>query len=301
MMNSFNYPAKLLLFGEYSIIKGSQALAIPLDIYSGHWSYGTTIHQGLVDLAQYLGVLEQQGDLLANLDIAALKTELNNNLYFQSSIPQGYGLGSSGALCAAIYQRFGKHQKQDENTLSQLVKILAQIESYFHGASSGIDPLVCYLNQALLIQSKSSVKRIDLPQASASASYTIFLLDTHMARETEPLVKLFLKKCDNALYNQQLIDQYIPLVHRAIDNFLAAQTENLFEVFHQISAFQIQAFNAMIPSSFQKIWKTGLDQKEYKLKLCGAGGGGFILGISKDFEKTKQLLSDYNLIAVINV
>ena len=52
----------------------------------------------------------------------------------------------------------------------------------------------------------------------------------------------------------------------------------------------------MIPPDFKKIWRYGLDSNDYKLKLCGAGGGGFILGITKDFEKTKIILSGYNLI-----
>ena len=33
------YPAKLLLFGEYTIIKGSEALAMPFPALGGHWAF----------------------------------------------------------------------------------------------------------------------------------------------------------------------------------------------------------------------------------------------------------------------
>jgi len=51
----------------------------------------------------------------------------------------------------------------------------------------------------------------------------------------------------------------------------------------------------MIPSTFHHIWKNGIDSNEYYLKLCGSGGGGYILGFTKDFEKAKKSLKGYKL------
>ena len=44
----------------------------------------------------------------------------------------------------------------------------------------------------------------------------------------------------------------------------------------------------MIPKLFQKLWKDGLESNDYYLKLCGAGGGGFILGLTRDIENAKK-------------
>ncbi|NJL74493.1 MAG: hypothetical protein HC892_05070 [Saprospiraceae bacterium] len=35
--NCKNYPAKLLLFGEHTLLKGSQGLAVPSAQFSGSW------------------------------------------------------------------------------------------------------------------------------------------------------------------------------------------------------------------------------------------------------------------------
>ena len=51
----------------------------------------------------------------------------------------------------------------------------------------------------------------------------------------------------------------------------------------------------MIPDSFHQLWQQGIDTNDYYLKLCGSGGGGYILGFTKDYEKTKKLLQNHKL------
>lgn len=291
------FPAKLLLFGEYSIINNSQALAIPFPQYTGHWRYGQPEEQkDLAQLVAYLFELEQKGQLLAPLDLPRFQKELNNNLVFHSTIPTGYGLGSSGALCAGIYHRFKKSNATEPEDFMQLKERLAQIESYFHGASSGTDPLVCYLNTALLLRGKATVQKLSLPPSLARTNYQIFLLDTRISRETETYVKIFLQRCEDHTYQQQIEEQLKPLVNQAIQHFVAGEASSLFACFHTISHFQRSAFAPMIPSPFVEAWEMGLTGELYKLKLCGAGGGGFILGMTNNFARTQEVLSAYTLI-----
>jgi mevalonate kinase len=51
----------------------------------------------------------------------------------------------------------------------------------------------------------------------------------------------------------------------------------------------------MIPATFHKIWQKGIETNDYYLKLCGSGGGAYILGFTKDYDKTKAILKDYKL------
>lgn len=56
----------------------------------------------------------------------------------------------------------------------------------------------------------------------------------------------------------------------------------------------------MIPKQFHQIWKEGIESGAYYLKLCGSGGGGYILGFTQDIDKAKKILKDYPLEVVYN-
>ena len=51
----------------------------------------------------------------------------------------------------------------------------------------------------------------------------------------------------------------------------------------------------MIPISFRELWEKGISSSIYTLKLCGSGGGGFLLGFTKDFEATKKEFPGFTL------
>jgi mevalonate kinase len=40
-----------------------------------------------------------------------------------------------------------------------------------------------------------------------------------------------------------------------------------------------------IPEQFHAIWQKGIDTNDYYLKLCGSGGGGYILGLPKTWNE----------------
>jgi mevalonate kinase len=51
----------------------------------------------------------------------------------------------------------------------------------------------------------------------------------------------------------------------------------------------------MIPEKFRQVWQQGIDSGVYYLKLCGSGGGGYLLGFTRDLEQTQRLLDAYEL------
>jgi mevalonate kinase len=225
-------------------------------------------------------------------------------LYFDSSIPQGFGVGSSGALVAAIYDRYAENKVEIDNitkeSISTLKKTFAQMESYFHGTSSGVDPLICYINLPLLIRSKEDIEPVKVISKS-NGKGAIFLIDTGTQRKTEPLVKYYMEKLEEGTFREFVDKQLKPFTNNCIQAFLQGDHETLFGYLTQLSAFQFKHFKPMIPAIFNRLWKKGLDSGEYYLKLCGAGGGGFILGFTQNFEKTKIELKDYKLELVCHI
>ena len=186
-----SYPSKILLFGEHTVVRHSNALAIPYFDRFGSWEYSNTpseeLQQNLFAFTDYLS--EQQ----LPLNIEALKASLKAGMFFQSNIPVGYGLGSSGALCAGIYDKFGMDKDLSTTTLKG---ILAKMESFFHGASSGTDPLVSYIKQPVFIEAGTNIKILNFEQVFAPADASFFLLDTGISRSSGPLVKWYLQQCD---------------------------------------------------------------------------------------------------------
>lgn len=267
-------------------MKGSQALAIPLPAFSGCWKFtadknGNASHQHILQLKDYLLDLQEKGQLLFEIAADQFESDLENGLYFDSNIPEGYGAGSSGALCAAIYAQYAVAPLA--TSLPQLKKILAQIEGYFHGASSGLDPLVSYLRQPVLIQPDGNLSTVaNIP---AMANYRFFLLDTGIPRRTAPLVNWFLDQCTDTYFEKRCIAELAPLTDDAIHCYLNAgapkMEDHLFDLCHQISFFQYRYFEKLIPEAWRPTWLEGLGSNHFKLKLCGAGGGGFLLGIQK--------------------
>lgn len=288
------YYAKLLLLGEYTVVKGSQALAIPIRNFSGHWvdgPGGLALQQALSDFVIHIQQLQEKGLISRPIDTADMQKFLELGGYFQSNIPSGYGVGSSGALCAAVYDRFGEPAMPKE--LADIRADLAALEQFFHGSSSGTDPLVSFLNQPLLID-KASLTPV--PPLPLLPPFSIFLLNTQIPRQTAPLVELFLQKCKLKSFETAMEKTLVPATDLAIEAYLQGKWQTVFEQFHQIGAFQDVYFEEMIPQMFVPLWKEALASDFFKLKLCGAGGGGFILGMTNDLPRLKEQLYPMSVI-----
>ena len=268
------FNSKILLFGEYGIIKGSRGLAVPFDAFFGVLDFGDANHS----LEEFISYVKRSSILKKELNIDKLESDYLHGLFFSSTIPQGFGLGSSGALCAAIFSEYSlnysREQEFTKSTLGFIQELLSIMESFFHGTSSGLDPLICFLNKPLLIKSNDDINIIEEPVIKEMGDF--YLLDSGIQRKTSPLVHQFLKDCSDEKYFSG-IKKYMNLTNTIIDNLLSGQKENIHSNFSEISRLQYLYFEAMIPKKLKEVWLTGLESKDYYLKLCGAGGGGYFI------------------------
>lgn len=298
------YFAKILLFGEYGIINDAKGLSIPFNYYQGAFQYEAGDQEfakrSNASLKRYLSRLErwsEQGALLAPLDLETFAADLDQGLFFDSSIPEGYGVGSSGALCAAIYDRYAIERIDPEADVSkenimQLKRIFGQMESFFHGKSSGLDPLICYLKLPVLIHSKDEVGTVDIP-APGEGKAAIFLLNSGQPGETQPMVNLFMEKMKQEGFRKVMKEQFTKYNDACIQAFLKGDTQPLFSNLKKLSHLVLENFTPMIPQSMKDLWQQGIDTNAYYLKLCGSGGGGFVLGFAPDYEKASGLLQKH--------
>ncbi|MBF0596849.1 mevalonate kinase family protein [Faecalibacter rhinopitheci] len=298
MKNPLFY-AKILLFGEYGIIENSKGLTIPYNFYQGALKFELTpesasSNESLRKYAQFLS--ENFSD---QFNTESFIEDVKNGMYFDSNIPQGYGVGSSGALVAAIYNKYSKDKIDiqadlTKDKIAELKLIFGKMESYFHGKSSGIDPLICYMNIPLLIQSKDDISTVGLPAASIDGKGAVFLINSGEPGETAPMVQIFFEKLKGEGFRKTLKEEFIKYNNACIDYFVKGEYNPLFANLQKLSSWAFEHFRPMIPQKLVDAWKTGIDTDTYYLKLCGSGGGGYVLGFTQDYEKAKTHLKDFN-------
>ena len=299
--------SKILLYGEYGIIRDSKGLSIPYNFYNGALKVdenptdeAVKSNASLKRFADYLEQLQNEQPGLVTFNIELLKADINRGMYFDSSIPQGYGVGSSGALVAAIYDKYANDkitvlENLTREKLLQLKGIFSQMESFFHGKSSGLDPLNSYLSIPILINSKDNIEATGIPSQSATGKGAVFLLDSGIVGETAPMVNIFMENLKEEGFRKMLKNQFVKYTDACVENFLGGDIKSLFKNTKQLSKVVLNHFKPMIPEKFHGVWQQGIDTNDYYLKLCGSGGGGYILGFTEDLEKAKKALKDYKL------
>ena len=299
--------SKILLFGEYGIIRDSKGLSIPYNFYNGALKRGINpskeaikSNENLKRFVSHLETLQSEQPKLVAFDLDTLKNDVATGMYFDSSIPQGYGVGSSGALVAAIYDKYAQNkitvlENLTREKLLKLKTIFAQMESFFHGKSSGLDPLNSYLSIPILINSKDNIEATGIPTQSLEGNGAVFLIDSGIVGETAPMVNIFMEKLKDQGFRKMLKSQFIKHTDACVENFLGGDMKSLFENTKKLSKVVLNNFKPMIPEQFHGIWQEGIDSNDYYLKLCGSGGGGYILGFTQDLEKARISLKDYKL------
>ena len=301
--------SKILLFGEYGIIKDSKGLSIPYNFYNGALKTdgldSENARKSNSNLKRFVEYLKGINPELVTFDIASFEQDVNAGMYFDSSIPQGYGVGSSGALVAAVYDKYAQDkitvlENLTREKLMVLKTIFSEMESFFHGKSSGLDPLNSYLSIPILINSKDNIEATGIPSQKSDGKGAVFLLDSGMIGETAPMVSIFMENMKQEGFRRMLKNQFIKHTDACVDDFLKGDFKSLFLNTKKLSKVALNHFKPMIPQQFHALWKNGLDTNDYYLKLCGSGGGGYILGFTEDIEKARQSLKDYKLEVVYN-
>lgn len=299
--------SKILLFGEHGINKGSKGLAIPYNFYNGGLRVDDTdtelarkSNESLKGFVAHLEKLQAEQPELVTFDLATLKKHIEEGMYFDSSIPQGYGIGSSGALVAAIYDQYANNkitvlENLTREKLMQLKTIFSKMESYFHGTSSGLDPLNSYLSIPILINSHDNIEATGIPMQNLEGKGAVFLLDSGIVKETAPMVQIFMESLKDKGFRNMIKTQFLKYTDACIENFLRGDAKSLINNTKELSKVVLNNFKPMIPEGFHELWQKGIETNDYYLKLCGSGGGGYILGFTEDINKAKESLKGHKL------
>ena len=288
------YYSKVILFGEYSMIFDATALMIPLKRFSAQWRFASHLsapgaaasNASLQRFSDYLSTLDETKDVI---DLQRFNHDLHYNLFLDSDVPSGYGLGSSGTLVAAVYDAYAK---QKTNDFLQLKALFGNMESFFHGSSSGIDPLQCYLGKPFKITPEGVQL---LSDDFLKNDIHICLIDTKIKSNTKPLVDHFKQQRKNPVFLNRFQAEYLPAVRTCIDTMITGDKALFFKSLKQLTQGQLQFLRPMITDNTMDLFTADYDF-HFGVKISGSGGGGYVLGFTDDVPKASELLKNFKVL-----
>lgn len=290
-----SYYSKIILFGEYSMIFDSTALMVPLKKFSAQWQFPDDAKNSRAvasngSLRKFCQYLSDDALLSQLVDVNRFVKDLDKGLFLPSDVPTGYGLGSSGTLVAAVFDRYALQRISD---LMELKKIFGLMESFFHGSSSGIDPLQCYLGKPFKISADKGVELLD--DGFLKKNIHVCLIDTKIKSNTKPLVEYFKKQREDAGYLNRFQQEYVPQVRSCINSMVAGKNEAFFASLKQLTKGQMEFLRPMITDNTLDLFMADHDF-HFGVKISGSGGGGYVLGFTDDVVSASKLLENHEVI-----
>ena len=291
-MDNTSFNSKILLFGEYGIMHNSDALSIPYKKFNGFLSISNVLTEDQKisnrNIEYLYDYIIQDKYLSSIINSNNLKEEINLGLYFDSNIPIGSGLGSSGALVSSIISRYSKVDLKSFSN-SEIKKIMSLVESKFHGNSSGFDPAVSYFNKPMLY----SNQKIKLIERIAFKDFKVYIIDSQIDSSTKKMIKVFEDKISKSEFRLFFNSKFINNTNQCINHLI--NTSKLFrDSVKELSNDTLHNFQEMIPEKLKNKWKEGIKNDSYYMKLCGSGGGGFFLAYDFD-NQINSSFSDFKI------
>ena len=120
-------------------------------------------------------------------------------------------------------------------------------------------------------------------------------MDSGREREAGPLVDRFVQQFQSdTKWRSRIQNDWMAASNACLDYLMGQRHSDFGEHFSQLSDWQASLSPWLIPDAIRSIWQGD----SYRLKICGAGGGGFMLGYSSDWEQTRAALAAYPIYKV---
>ena len=101
-------------------------------------------------------------------------------------------------------------------------------------------------------------------------------------------------------FREKINEEYVPVINQTIDSLIANDFNSFTTLIARYSQFQLSHFERMIPDTMRKYFSYGIETENFYLKLCGSGGGGYLLAISPNRLKAENYFKlnhlDYTIV-----
>ncbi len=302
-------PAKVILFGEHSVVHGTPAIAVALNLRSrAHVQVEKSDSPQLTVKSPVMGLeISFSSERLNALGRSALDTNptpldpialafchvlrstktkgLRATLTIDSEIPIGAGLGSSASVATSSVGAFLSALNGEIDSL-QVREIAFKSEELTHGKPSGIDNTVIALGGLVYFIKGQAPERKEL-----SAEIPLVIANTQIPRSTATLVSnvaALFKRKPKAI--QYLFDSISDIVEQGLQALLKNDLEDLGELM-DINHGILHALGVSHPLLDRYVW-IAREGGALGAKLTGAGGGGCMIALAEDAQHADEIKQD---------
>lgn len=267
---------KCILTGEHTVLRGGGALICPVLSRKLVLTHNVTDSAFKINilgscegafLLVFSGLLEES---LAQL--GKTRASLCGEVTVSSAVPMGMGMGFSAALCVAVsrwYASLGWLERQD------VLLFARQLENYFHGKSSGVDLLGASSRVAMHFIAEGNYSNMQYLWRPS-----LYLYHSGQVSVTAKCVRKVQQLQDDNPFLARVIDKDMAeSVHIAKNSLI--DKKNGFSYLCQSLNMAQSCFHrwGLVPADVSVKAEYMVSQGARAVKLTGAGGGGYLLGL----------------------
>ena len=293
MKSKASAPGKVILFGEHFVVYGIKAILCAIDkriTVTAEKSPGKKIfiksNIGEVEFPINKPTTEIDSPLkplyyLANKMIEKHDQKTGIEIFVESEIPSGVGLGSSSACCvagaAAISKLFEAISKE------QILELSIEAEKTIFQNTSGADCTVCTYGGLIEYDKENGYSQI-----KSKPSFHLVIANSNIEHSTDSVVSNVKKfKENNEGKFSELCQQESELINNVMINLKSENLEELGKSMHEN-----QKFLEIIGVSNEKLQEMIklAENTSFGAKITGAGGGGCIIALTDESNLEETIM-----------
>lgn len=282
---TFSSPAKVILFGEHSVLYGHSALSMAIPLR-------TIVSKEVLGIGKCFTFLFPQvkkeyripsqsslSSPSSNGTNFSLLNDVFEMLYLKfykgnqmrititSEIPIGSGLGSSAALCIAMAGVF--LETCDEHLVYDLS---LHLENIFHGKSSGIDVMTSLCGGTIICNGSNGMPRTNIfTKTKVHLIFPFYVINSNINSSTKKMVSLVRQRRCDLVEEFKEIDEIIENITK--EDACFENINSSIAVAQKLLSEKFGISTSVIDQLVHCLAEQGLF-----FKITGAGGGGCLIG-----------------------